>query len=90
MEEKIEEEHDHADKRFGRIMTGKNPGSLIELTATGATNGTNKDFAFAQKPKYVVVNGATYRENKGWSFGANDTVTLDFAPIKDSDVYGML
>jgi hypothetical protein len=65
-------------------------GGLSILTATGDINGVNTDFTFASKPNAVIVNGATYRENKGWAWTAGTlTATLDFAPQEGSDVYGI-
>lgn len=79
------------DNALGKvIMTGQNPSSIIELIATGNKDGSNKNFIFAQKPRFIIINGAMYRESNGWSWGANDTATLDFAPLNDDDVYGIL
>jgi len=76
-------------ERRGAMFTGQSPASWTILTATGDKDGSNKDFTFAVKPKMINVNGAFYREDNGWSWGANDTATLDFAPISGSDVYGI-
>lgn len=60
------------------------------LTATGSINGSNTDFVFASKPNIVIVNGASYRENSGWSWTEGTlTATLDFAPQSGNDVYGL-
>jgi len=63
---------------------------VSQLTATGTVDDSNTAFTFASKPSIVVVNGASYRENKGWTWAALTlTVTLD-SPVGDGgDIYGI-
>lgn len=61
----------------------------VILSAAETPNGSITDFTFAQKPRLVVVNGAQYREDKGWTF-TNGKVVLSFAPATGSDVYAII
>ncbi len=79
-------------KKFGAktIMTGQNPGSMVVLTVTGAKNDSNVTFTISQKPILLNINGAFYREDNGWSWGANDTITIDGPVGSGGDIYGIL
>lgn len=46
-------------------------------------------YTFGQKPQRVVVNGASYREGKGWSW-VNEQVVLDNPVGSQGDLYGLL
>ena len=70
-------------------ITISSTGTAISiLTATGDIDGVNKDFTFVSKPTIIILNGASYRENAGWSWSGL-TATLDSAPISGSDLYGI-
>jgi hypothetical protein len=77
---------------YGRndITISASGAALSILTATGAINGINTDFTFISKPNIVIVNGASYQENNGWSWnGGTLTATLDFAPDTGGNVYAI-
>ncbi len=64
--------------------------SITPLTATGAVDDSNTAFTFTTKPSLVVVNGASYRENHGWSWTAGTlTATLDAPVGVGGDIYGI-
>jgi hypothetical protein len=73
------------------VITDRNESSgtngIIEPT-NGAINNTNVIFAFDEKPEVVIVNGNTYRENRGWSWDGSN-VTLDDPPGVGGDVFGI-
>lgn len=60
---------------------------ITEISATGAINGVNATFTFAQKPLYIVSDGATYKENKGWTWSGL-TATMTIPPTYD--IYGII
>jgi hypothetical protein len=71
---------------YGRndITISSSSTALGILTATGTVNGSNAAFTFVSKPNFVISDGASYRENKGWTWtGATLTVTMDIAPSYD-------
>lgn len=75
-----------------RDSTGRSTISASGLTeldpTSGSINSVNKAFVFASKPTYIVVDAATYRENKGWTWNAGtSTATLSIAPTYDC--YGL-
>jgi hypothetical protein len=54
------------------------------LTATGVTDGVNNIYTFASKPTVIVADGASYRENKGWTWNAGTlAATLSVYPVYD-------
>lgn len=55
------------------------------LTATGTVNGSNITFTFTQKPAYIVSDGASYRENIGWTWSGL-TATMIIPP--NDDIFG--
>lgn len=58
---------------------------------TGIVNDANVAFGFTEKPFLVVVNGATYRENHGWTWNAGTlTATLSFPVGTGGDIYGIM
>ena len=58
--------------------------------ATGTVDEINKDFVFASKPSVIIINGGTYREDKGWSWNAATlTATLDIVVGTNGDIYGL-
>lgn len=57
------------------------------LNVAETPNGVITTFSFATKPTVIMVNGARYRENKGWTW-TNSQAVLDFAPATGSDVWG--
>lgn len=59
----------------------ENPGGLID--------GLNNIYSFTAKPRFVVVNGTHYRENKGWTW-STPNATISFTPQENSDVYGVM
>lgn len=75
---------------YGRndITISSSATALQKLSATGMVNGTNVDFAFTSKPTLVISDGASYQENKGWTWNAGTlTATLSIPP--SYDVYGL-
>lgn len=59
-------------------------GGVTILTATGSVNGSNLDFIFSEKPDFIVNDGITLRENKGWSWNSGtSTATMDNPPTFD-------
>lgn len=73
------------DRKF---VVGTNMQRLLILDASGAQDGSNKDYTFAEKPTVIIINGSSYRENHGWLWSGATTATLDFALISDDDIYG--
>lgn len=72
---------------ISRISRGS--GSLTLLNPTSGTiDGNNKDFVFTTQPTIVVVDGAAYLLNNGftWNSGTN-TASLTVAPT--FDVFGL-
>lgn len=70
--------------------TGGGSGSLGELAATGAKDDTNREFTFASKPVVIIVNGSSYRENRGWTWnGGTLTATLASPVGAGGDIYGL-
>lgn len=59
------------------------------LAASGTIDDSNTTFTFAQKPTLVVVNGVSYREDKGWTYTSGNVV-LDSAVGTGGDIYGLL
>jgi hypothetical protein len=63
-----------------------------ELTATGIVNGSNTSFTFTKLPKYVVSDGAVYKQldsndAANWSWNAGTlTATLTVPP--QSAIFG--
>ena len=59
-----------------------NVGARVEVPE-GAVNGENRTFIVFNIPKWIVVDGATYFENSGYTLTGNasgKTVTTDVAP----------
>lgn len=69
------------------VVTQRN--DMVILTPAETPDSAEDTFNFGQKPRLVVVNGATYREGNGWTFTSGACV-LDFAPATGSDVYAIL
>ena len=64
-------------------------GYLIEVP-TGTVDDSNTAFIFTAKPKAIVVNGRTLRENKGWTWSTL-TATLTDGPVgTGGDVFGIM
>ena len=62
------------------------------LTTADSANDTNTSFDFGQKPSLVIVNGAQYRENFGWTW-INNKVELDNPAGQvglDGNIYAIL
>jgi uncharacterized protein (DUF2267 family) len=59
------------------------------LTTASTIDAQNLAFVFDKKPQIIYVNGAGYRENKGWSWSAK-TATLDNPVGTGGDIYGVL
>lgn len=69
------------------ILIDNSSSGLTNLPATGAINSVNADFTFAQKPTYIISDGAWYKENKGWTWNAGTlTATMTIPP--NDDIYG--
>jgi hypothetical protein len=58
-------------------------GGITLLAATGAIDSTNTIFTFSKKPRFIIRDGAEYRENKGWTWGSGNSATLAVAPTYD-------
>lgn len=72
-------------------VTVSGSGSLTIEEPTGTVDDSNTAFVFTAEPKIVVVNGASYRKNHGWSWNLGLlTATLDNAPQTGGDVYGIM
>lgn len=71
-----------------QLQTGT-PGALTKLAATGTVDDSNTEFTFTQKPLIVIVNGASYSENNGWSWSGL-TATLDNPVGTGGDIYGLV
>lgn len=66
--------------------SGSGGGSMTKLAATGALAQTA--FTFISKPTVIVSDGASYEENKGWTWnGGTLTATMSIAPTYD--IYGL-
>lgn len=71
--------------------SGGTGGGFTESNITsGAIDGTNKTFVMDAVCAYIIVNGVWYRQNKGWTAGSGTSITLDFAPVSGSDVWGVV
>lgn len=65
-------------------------GALTVLTATGTKDDSNTAFTFVSKPVLIVVNGASYRENAGWTWSAGTlTATLTNPVGTGGDIYAL-
>lgn len=61
---------------------GGNGGGVTILTATGTIDDSNLLFSFSEKPTEIVVNGASYTENNGWTWSApNATLETNPGPV---------
>jgi hypothetical protein len=81
--------YSHAHGR-NDITISASGGSLSLLTATGTIDDTNTAFTFESKPQLVIVNGASYREDKGWTWTEGTlTVTLDNPVGVGGDIYAL-
>jgi len=61
------------------------------ITATGTIDDSNIRFVFQQKPLLVCINGAMYRENKGWSWELSTlTAILTFPVGFNGDIFGII
>jgi hypothetical protein len=67
------------------LITTSGGGSItIATPASGNIDGTNKSFGAASKPKIVVLDEGSYRENFGWTWNAGTlTVTTTIPPTYD-------
>lgn len=78
---------------YGRndITISASGGSFAILTATGTIDDTNLDFTFISKPAIIVVNGASYIENVGWTWNSGTlTATLLTPPVGvGGNLYGI-
>jgi len=56
----------------------------------GDVDDSNAAFTFTAKPKAIVVNGRTLRENKGWTWSTL-TATLTDGPVgTGGDIFGIM
>lgn len=60
--------------------------TILETSST--VDDSNVNFIFTQKPRLLFVNGAGYRENKGWTW-SGVTATLDNPLGTNGDIYGL-
>lgn len=64
----------------GRLLGGViNVGARIEIPS-GSANGSNTSFTVSKIPKYIVADGASYFQDKGYTLSGK-TLTLTTAPI---------
>lgn len=68
-----------------QIIISTGSGSITISSATsGSIDGTNTAFGFASKPKIIVSDDASYRENFGWTWNSGTlTATMNQAPSFD-------
>lgn len=59
-----------------------------ELTATGTINSVNTAFTFIQKPTYIVMDGAYYKEGGGWTWDSG-TLTATMSKAPDNTMWGI-
>ena len=64
-------------------------GTFGVITTESSIDGNNLDFVFESKPTVLVVDGATYRETKGWTWNA-ETLTATISVPAQYDVYGLI
>src|SRR4051794_33115101 len=59
---------------------------------TGTVDDSNVAFAFTSKPKAIVVNGRTLRENKGWTWNSGTLMATltDGAVGSDGDIWAIM
>ncbi len=62
-------------------------GGLTKINATETPDGTIVNFTFAQKPTYIVSDGAWYRENFGWTWSGTQAV-MSVPP--QFDIFGFI
>lgn len=66
-------------------------GAMSILTATGTVDDSNVTFVFTSEPKVIVVNGATYRKNHGWTYNSGtNTATMSNAVGTGGDIFGLI
>jgi len=68
-------------------LTVVSSGGYSILTATGTIDDTNTSFTFVSRPTEIVINGASYIENDGWTWAVL-TATLDFPVGTGGKIYG--
>lgn len=70
-----------ASQQGGINVTIPGGSGLTELEATGSVDSVNTMFVFVSKPKYIVSDGAWYKENIGWTWDESSlTATMEIAP----------
>ncbi|MFA6459610.1 MAG: hypothetical protein WCV79_04445 [Candidatus Paceibacterota bacterium] len=73
---------------FANINFGSS-GGFTELPATGTVDGSNTVFTFTEKPTYIVLDHAVYKENMGWTWSVGTlTATMSLPPT--DDIYGII
>ena len=95
----IKEEFDKLKKKIKKTQVQKNYSvighykSLDQslITADGTVDNSNVVFGFAYKPVILCINGAFYREGKGWAWdGTNSQVTIDNPVGTGGDIYALV
>lgn len=76
-----------AKKLGGGGSAGIYTSSIIVPTETPDDSRTT--YTFSQKPTVIVINGTTYRENKGWTWSGL-VATIANAVGTDGDIYGLI
>lgn len=62
----------------------------VVATTSGMIDDVNQVFGFATKPRLIVVNGLTLRENHGWTWAAGEaTLTVQIVGT-GGDIFGIL
>lgn len=76
----------YADPTTHRLLVSI---ALTIEAPTGNVDDNNTAFTFTAKPTLVIVNGAIYRENKGWTWSS--PIATISAPVgTGGDIYGIL
>lgn len=67
------------------IISTSGGGSItLAIPTSGAVDSSNNQFGFSSKPKLIVVDDATYRENHGWTWNSGTlTATTSISPTYD-------
>lgn len=60
---------------------GAAPSFTILAPTSGAVDDSNTAFVYASKPKEIVVNGLSYRENNGWTWNSGTSTATLASPV---------
>lgn len=70
---------------WNQIIISSSGGSVtLSSPTSGSVDGSTTAFGFSSKPTMIVSDGATYQENKGWTWnGVSLTATMSVPPLYD-------